>query len=249
MQTYAFDTSAAAIIPAAGNFFCYVSGSAAGNDDAIIVRPDSGGMPIELQPGQQFRFPRAVGAWRIAPRTAGAVVVGKVLVGDGDFADNRVSGSVEVIDGGKSRTLSGRSFAMSDQAGPVVGQISAIQLWNPAAGKIAVVRSFNAVISVAGGILIQPNYAPITISLAQPNNKRANGAASVMQARAQSAVAAPGSRIGSPMFYPIMAPNVPVYFALADPIILEPGYGLLMYSAATNVQIWGGFEFHEEDFV
>ncbi len=98
MQTYDFNTGNQGGIAAAGTLIAYVSGSAAGNDEGIIVRPERGGSAVELMPGQQFTFPERFQQLRIAPRKSAATVAGKLLIGEGAFTDNRAQGEVAITD-------------------------------------------------------------------------------------------------------------------------------------------------------
>jgi hypothetical protein len=131
MRTYDFSTAATGIVQGAGNFLRYQSGSAGGDDSGIILRPEGGGSAIELTPGEWVTLPRVANAFHIAARKSGVVVNGKLIIGEGTSGTASVAGTVEVIDGGRARTLAGQAFSAAISNVANASQWANVQLWNP----------------------------------------------------------------------------------------------------------------------
>ncbi|MCL6484930.1 MAG: hypothetical protein I4O49_12305, partial [Janthinobacterium lividum] len=96
-----------------GRFFKYRSGTG-----AIRVRASKGGY-VDLLPGQGVRG-FDFESLTVADRS-GANNVGVLIVGDFDFQDDRIAGTVDVVDGGRTRTLAGIAFGASAYQAAVPG--------------------------------------------------------------------------------------------------------------------------------
>jgi hypothetical protein len=88
-----------------GRFFKYKSGTG-----PIRIRTSLGGA-VDLLPGQGVENVHFTGL-TISDRS-GAGNAGSILAGDFDFRDDRITGSVEVVDGGKNRTRAGQAFLVA----------------------------------------------------------------------------------------------------------------------------------------
>ena len=81
-----------------GDYVYYLSGSAGGADSTITLRDVSGSDTVLLKPGQAFRL--GYGGknvrWIVGNHAGAGDIEGVLLMGEGEFSDNRISGSVEV---------------------------------------------------------------------------------------------------------------------------------------------------------
>lgn len=228
------------VIDVKGKFFKYKSGIG-----QIRVILSKGGY-IDLLPGQ--------GVWNvefsslIIKDKTGAINSGILISGDFDFHDDRISGSVEVIDGGKNRTLAQQVFwAYGYQAG-VAGQSSVVQLWNPSgSGKKLVVAQVAAAVNQAGSGILHVSYQSVALAnvYGVPKNKLIGGAASIAQIRNASLVGMDGSAQYMCDLYCAGQTHTPIKFT--EPVIVLPGYGLQIDSAINSgISVSGQFEFFEE---
>src|SRR5688500_10394922 len=121
-----------------------------------LVIPASGSFPL-LTSGDYFKGLSATGAFETTGdtfRTLGAILAGqglegvafsrltfrdtsgasntlRVLIAGDKFIDDRITGEVSMIDGGKARTISNAAFAWANGCGPIAAKFSAAQLYNP----------------------------------------------------------------------------------------------------------------------
>jgi len=222
-----------------GKFFKYISGIG-----RIRVRINKGGY-VDLLPGQ--------GVWNVDFETlnvsdrSGAVNAGTILAGDFDFHDDRITGTVDVVDGGKYRTKAQIAYSSSVRAGNVGAMFATVQLWNPpASGKNIVVEAIG-VTSVLGGTiaLLAASNSALANLRATPGSKlkQAGVAASVAVTRYEQ-LAAQGI-VTSDLQY-AMGANSNVDKKLVEPIVITPGYGLNVSSETANVDIAASFEYYEE---
>lgn len=229
-------------LDAPGSYFYFYTGSAGGADSTITLRGLSSGLRITLKPGQAFRLPagQSETSWVLTNSANVATIIGSVIVGDGDITDNRVTGSVEVIDGGKNRTNADSAFLAygSQVAGT---NIAHVQLWNPVgSGKNLMVSQ----ISVSSPTAAIPQFGTNTTALAtlgtNPRSKKNMVTPSVAQMRMQAAATALET---SAMAF--MLPNNQAY-KFAEPITITPGYGLVIRQNTNNYDLVAGLEFYEE---
>lgn len=90
-------------VSAQGKFIYFLSGSAGGADSTIAVRMGNSGDVVLLKPGQSFRMPTGlspIDRWTLSNFANILPIIGVVLIGEGEFEDNRISGSVEVLTAG-----------------------------------------------------------------------------------------------------------------------------------------------------
>lgn len=250
-----------AIAPGAGrqidvqaDYIYFRTGSAGGGDTTIVFQPISGGEAVYLQPGQAYKMPAAmrgkVVSWIIRNLKGEGTINGVILMGEGEFQDNRVSGSVEVIDGGRNTTMAGRAFML---AGGVLGganQCGAWGLWNPAnSGKQLVISAYAASSAVAGAVSVRNTV----VQLAQDNGargaqKKIGGAAIPGVARyMQESMVNGVRRAGEEDYdYSFIQPNSTLLRTFKEPIIVMPGAGLHMLFQTTASILNGTFEWVEE---
>ncbi|WP_343741811.1 hypothetical protein [Herbaspirillum huttiense] len=227
-----------------GNYVYYKSGSAGGADPSIKVKTDLGDEYI-LQPGQGFRLDnRVFGNLQITNAGGVNTIIGQVLIADGGFFDNRVTGSVEIIDGGKNRTLAGTAFAVTAVQAGVAAKNSVVQLWNFAGtGKRLIVSSVSINSASAGYVsLWLGTNAAATIGSQGVPKLVPSAVLSVAFARNDAISSNP---VGVNFMQLGVQGNQTFEKKFAEPVVIRPGAGLLIYGPAAS-DLFGSFEYFEE---
>lgn len=222
-----------------GRFFKYRSGTG-----PIRVRASKGGY-VDLLPGQ--------GVWSLdydslnVQDRSGGNNAGVLIAGDFDFHDDRIVGTVEVVDGGRARTLAGLAyFAYGSMSTSTAGKRANVILWNPiGSGKSVTVKS--AIVSSNTAQFIGVLQAPSQLGALQSNSKskKVGGADGVLEVRGLEQAAFinsfnfTGANVGA---------NGSFIIKLEEPIFLAPGTGVAVGASDTTVGsfITAGFEIIEE---
>lgn len=158
----------------------------------------------------------------------GAANTVEILVADERFIDDRVTGEVSVIDGGKSRTLAGQVFGgrfSNSAAAP--GNRNWAQWMNPAAStKRMIVSSWSGMGGANGVIVGITTVAFTNLHASNATNKLSGSAvASVSEKRYQQGVGVP-----APFDALVQCANG-IRQAEQEPIIIMPGYALAIVNA------------------
>ncbi|MBN9357540.1 MAG: hypothetical protein J0I15_13890 [Herbaspirillum huttiense] len=227
-----------------GNYVYYKAGSAGGADPSIKVKTDLGDEYI-LMPGQGFRLDKRTFTNLQVTNAAGqATIIGMLLIADGGFFDNRVTGSVEVIDGGKARTLAGGAFMGGVQCPAGAGLYSHLQLWNPpGSGKNIIIESATYSSSQNGGVFFRTNAAALSSLQGNGVAKLAGAAVSAAELRYQTINA---YQSGNNMLVLNLSAGQFSTFNFKEPVVLKPGNGFLIIETIANVDITGCIEWYEE---
>ncbi|MGZ3319657.1 MAG: hypothetical protein ACXU9C_01610 [Xanthobacteraceae bacterium] len=219
-----------------GKFFKYISGAG-----KIRVRTSTGDS-IDLLPGQ--------GVWNTdytsltVQDRSGIANYGLLLAGDFDFHDDRISGSVEVIDGGRSRTLANQAFEGSTYAPVVAGKYATVQLWNPAgSGKRLVLKRVTGSCNTSAPVGIKLTQTQMATLDGNTPSKLAGGAQSTAQLRYDSVAALPTEKAFAGIG---VTAGVSVDRVYQEPILILPGWGLMLWSNGLGYDCVGAFEFYEE---
>jgi len=229
-----------------GRFLYYESGSAGGADASIkIVITGSDGTEVILKPGQGFRLADSYTSLTILNNKNQAGIIGNLVIDDGSFFDNRVVGNVEVIDGGKARTMAGGAFMGAASVAPGAGLKAVTQLWNPAgSGKNLIVSQLTANVGNMDGYYFAASQGNTVATIANGQSKKIGGAAAVgiIQCGPLAAVVT----LGIPMQSFSLQAQSSYTFKLTEPIVIPPGYGLVGYPSAANNPAGASFEWYEE---
>ena len=214
-----------------GRFFKYRSGNG-----LIRVRTSLGGF-VDLLPGQGVENVNFT-SLTVSDRS-GAVNAGVILAGEFDFRDDRIAGSVEVIDGGRNRTMANQAFVAATYRGGIAGNSALIQLFNPVDSGRRVVVGWQAKSSAGGGnVGICVEAAPLSTFDKYAQSKLSGGAPSKAQLRTESRV---GNFIGASLASDTMGDR-----RWIEPVVLMPGYGLTTWSGTLGQDVLGAFEFFED---
>ena len=239
LQTYTF-TGAGRQIDAKARFFRYESGGAGGADTSIGVRADGNDLGRYL-PGDEITLPMDAKRWEIAP--VSAACAGIVRLGIGSVRSSRVAGSVEVIDGGKARSLANIAGVGNVTSGASVGNFSYAQLWNPAgSGWRLIVKSILAGSSTAGELAIRTHNAALATLQGQPVSKLDQNILAGTELRDGTNAAL----IGQGFLRFFASANSTVSIRLEEPLVLNPGFGVMATGFLVNRDVSGLFELFRE---
>lgn len=231
-------------IPAGGSSELLVEGSyyrILESTGALEVRRDGGSALGPIYPGQGERaqYKRLT-----LVDKSGAGNSGLMVVGDDTFIDDRISGLVEVIDGGKVRTKTELSFVAGFYANASAGQYGAMQLLNPAgSGRDLVVTQINYSRKSIWGVYLARYATPLANNLAANiTNKVIGAGAPVAQFRRGWS----GSILGSIFTYVHLADSTVSQLRFADPMIVPQGEGIVCVCDSVNIELAATFEWYEE---
>ena len=251
LQYYDFNaqkTGASFPVASPGRFLYYLSGSAGGADSTIAVRAGNTGQSVLLKPGQSVRLAdsdKTVDTWFISNYAKAQPILGQLLVGDGFFDDNRISGSVEVSDGGKARTLGGSAFVGYALQAGTAGNLSQVMLYNNGNGnKNLFIEQISIFVgtSAVQGIGMRAASASIGGTLVTPKSKKI-GSADSATAEIRCVSGAVGGTVADTMMN--ISPSATI-FKCTEPILVPPGKGLLLFNGVANDSLGVNFEFFEE---
>jgi hypothetical protein len=220
-----------------GKFIKYKSGLG-----MIRVRMSKGGY-VDLLPGQGVNNVDYENF--IITDKSGAANTGVVLAGNYDFRDDRITGTVDVVDGGKTRTLANIAFQGTTAGNSAAGEYPHAQLWNPPAStkRLIVKQVFMSSTQAQQVALVFYNVALAGFS-ANSQSKLANAAASITETRSMSSPTLLG--IGAGFVAPYLAASGNMVVTFTEPIIVLPGWGLVLRGGLVASQINVAFEFIEE---
>jgi hypothetical protein len=229
------------VLPAPADYFKVLSATG-----AFKVRGDSFGEMGALLAGQGLR---GVPFQRLDfIDTSGASNELQVLVAGADFVDDRVTGEVSVIDGGKARTRSNTAMTAQIYCGAVAGQYAHCQLWNPAdSGKNAFIEQLFLNGAAAQGVSVLSHNAALSTAAGtpRPQSKKVGGAQSALFNYKQNAAAAiPTGQVLGLFAAPA---NQTILLPFREPFMLPPGQGIVAYvNSVQNTDLNAVFEFFEE---
>ena len=237
------------VINVQADYIYYRAGSAGGADPAIEFSRRSGGERVFLYPGQSYRLPAdsAYGSeWALRNLKGEQTIIGSILMGEGSFQDNRISGAVEVIDGAKSRTLAGMAFSIATAPGTGVTVNSRVAILNPTGStKNVVVESVAFAPEAVATANLYSGTGPI--GLADPGISKHMGMAgqiSVAQVSKDATTTTVGA--GTAMWQMSAAAGGRDFWVPKEPIVIPPGKSLIIWSNVKNVNFAALIEWFEE---
>lgn len=208
----------------------------------VAVTIDGGSTigPINAGQGMKTEFSRLT-----ISDMSGAVNVGRIIVASNDFVDDRITGNVEVIDGGKNRSKLSQSFVGGRYVGPVAAQYGHLQLWNPGGtGKNLVLAQINySTLATAGVWMGFYNAALATDLSVYIANKLVAAAVGVGQFRSTNNAAL---LFTTGFNYIHLTSSSPQLLRFSDPMVIPPGQGVVLALALLNTEFAAQFEWYEE---
>lgn len=252
MQVFDFNIGPGKVrtIDVVGDYVYYLDGSAGGADSTLRLRNSTGADSILLRPGQAYRLGSGQHTrWVIENEKGQGVIVGRLLMGDGQFFDNRISGTVEVIDGERERTRAGMMFSAFPYCEiPTAGKIPIVQIWNPPnsgknlnVGFVNFSTSAAAYMTVMGTNLILPNLS----SPGQGGNKLVGGPAPAAQLR-WAVVDDPALGNRGFLWGGRVQESSVNSWTPRGTVVVPPGFGLGVYVGSLGAALYSTFEWFEE---
>lgn len=222
-----------------GRFVKYVQGSA-----PIRVILSAGGY-VDLMPGQ--------GVWNVDFKNfviedrSGSDNRGVVMAGSFDFRDDRISGTVEVIDGGKARTLAGMAFSIATAPGTGATVNSRVAMLNPAGSvKNLVLESIAFAPNAVSTANLYAGNGPIGLADPGVSKHMGEGALiSVAQVSKDNTTTATGPSAGVIWQMSAQAGARDVWTP-REPIIIPPGRSIIVWCNSKNVDFAALFEWFED---
>lgn len=165
----------------------------------------------------------------------------RIFIGSGDAGTRRISSTVQVVDGGRARTIAGQAFMSAGGSAAVAAQYGRVQLMNPAGSLVRLVlKSYSVAMTSAGAIACGFYSTPLATNSAT-KSKLSGGAAGVAQYRSETG----GAQVVSPSDYVLIPANTTVLRSMQEPVVILPGAGFAM-EGQINTQLNAAFEWIEE---
>lgn len=143
-----------------------------------------------------------------------------------------ISGDVNVIDNGKTRTLNNLAFIDRSSVFPGAALYPQVQLWNPGPTHNVYIESIIIAVNTSQNVLLKVVGGSITTSLGSVTSKKGGGGTLPnLSLRTDSSVAAPS---GSHQISAAISAASSVIIPLREPLLLPPGFGLLGHGDAAN---------------
>lgn len=146
-------TNKIAKIEVPGNYVYYYTGTGPG-DPSIRLRAPTGGLDCVLLPGEGVRLTQSQSLYLIESIAGGTALTGVLLIGNGAFESNRLSGNVSV---NNALTPNNQALSVADTPGLgiALGRNSQLGVTNP--------RTFTSATSVGNSSLTADGLNPGTI--------------------------------------------------------------------------------------
>lgn len=199
------------------------------------IGPILAGQGVESSPFQRL----------VLTDNTGAVNRGTILVADNKFVDDRITGSVEVVDGGKNRTISNQTFMGFCHGAPVAGSYSHMQLFNPIdSGKNVIVKSIFISSPTNGYFSLQRLNTQLTTLLTTGGApKKIGGSVGKTEQRFQTDATVLGTAM---QLLTYIAAYIPFQMKFEEPMVIPPGQSLMTVTGTTNQELPTMFEYYEE---
>lgn len=248
MNDFPFSLAVGQVLPITmqGNYMAFAECTAGPQFATLRVQAESGGYTFRLKPGQSIRLPESSNGFKISNADAVNTIDGVLKVGGSgsDFNDNRITGDVSIIDGGRSRTLVNQAFMGVASCPAVAAQFSQSQLWNPpASGKRIVVKSIAVGSTAAQQVILRTAVAPLANANGFCKSKLSGGADGVCQIRYENNAAPSGV---NQLDITYMVANDSKLRPFTEPLVLLEGAGLNVAGGTVNVAQVAIFETVEE---
>ncbi len=238
IQLYDFNLSAGGpqYLPASGAFYRVIASTG-----PVSIKESGGGTVGPISAGQGMRNRDFVSL--VITDASGAPNKGTLIVADSDFVDDRITGEVSTIDGGKARSLAGNAFGGYGYQAGGAGVQSQVQAWNKAgSGKNIILNELTVLSSAATGVQLGLTNAPFGTWLGVGRTKRAGGVDSAaVEIRANS-----GAWGGAVMRTFGIQASTSASYRPTEPLVIPPGFGLVACTTNANVDLGLSFDWWEE---
>lgn len=220
--------------------------SAGATDETIIVTAQGNAETLILEPGQGCPVDGQITEWRVRSLGGIGTIEGKLVFGNAGFTDNRlqVAGAVEVIDGGKARTIAGTAFLQYGTCSEVASQWAHVQIWNPAgSGRNVIVKAIDYSSSQNSAIGLVNYTAGLPTATGQASlSKRLDGSSVVSVWKENVA----GGYRGQIVWGVQVAAGITYSKVFQEPIVIVPGRGLTFANLTAGCNLTINAELFEE---
>lgn len=213
----------------------------------VVLMDRTGSQQSFMRGAEASFFTRPGGGFETVQITSAQAQTIRVFVGSGDAGTRRISSTVQVVDGGRARTLAGAAFCASFGIGPPAGEYSLVQLFNPAgSGVRMMIKSYMPAIGLAGGAVVGFQAVELATTAQIIESKLCNGAPSKAKLRVSSngARQLPGAR--GYVDYMLLQAASSMLRVMEEPIVLVPGFGIAVECHTQGAQLNATFEWTEE---
>lgn len=170
------------------------------------------------------------------------VIASGVTIKPGDSVQSGSLGTA-TVDGGLARTINNQAFLLSLGVAAVAANNNHIQLWNAATNtKSLILESFSMGSSTAQTLAVGQLNSALTTGGAFGSPKNLFSTAGVGQIRNQSNVGILASGI---LGFQVAA-NAPFVVNLREPMVIRPGYGVIVVATVVNTDLTANFEWFEQ---
>ncbi|KVX90844.1 hypothetical protein WL10_13505 [Burkholderia ubonensis] len=229
-------------LEAGGQIFDFLSSGSA--FDQIQVLPEFQQGNVTLKQGQGFDAGKVVNRWYV--KNPGTTAInGTVVLSTAGFRNFRISGDVNVLDGGKSRTIANQAFSVYGGVTAVAAQYSRMQLWNPANSGVRLILEALEFLDgpVANSVSILFQGAALATVVGNGIAKLAGGTAAKGQLNSDTTAAAPAGNFSFALGTPA---STNLQFSPKEPVVIPPGWGLTFWGNTQNAYFGMQMEWYEE---
>ncbi len=222
-----------------GRFFKYKSGTG-----LIRVRTSMGGF-VDVLPGQGIENVNFTSLTIADKSNAGNS--GSILAGDFDFRDDRITGTVDVVDGGKARSNTGAACIAYVNMSAVATKYPHVQLLNPTGSSKTIyveqISIYCAETMNGGAGLLRCDAALPDLAGFGSRKRVGMTGTSLAQLRRESAATQQGQGIAP---YVGAIDKTLRLFKFSEPMQLDAGVGLSVAGGTAGEGIGVTFEYFEE---
>jgi len=237
-------------IPALGTQRVDVQGTQA------LIRTLSAAVDVELKTdtGKTYRCTEGQGfeclgagevfSWVLVRNLSASAITGTISIGDAGYIDKRITGTVQVIDGERVKVTQGYCFrGVVSQAGGGAGG-ALMQLFNPAGSlKNVYVQAlrFGASAADTWNLFSSTTQGPTLVGAGSNVDRTQPGSAGAT--RSGNDATAYLAQVTHALGY--AAASTDVVLVMPRPILLRPGYGLILQMNTLATALRGTFEWEE----
>lgn len=228
-------------IEATGAYVKYKSGLG-----MIRIKFSTGGY-VDMTPGQGIRLKNQEFNSLNLTDKSGIANKGMLVIGDVEFQDDTIVGTVSIVDGGKNSTMAQTCFLGTVNSGAVAGNYNMSCLINPGgSGKNVVVESIIASVTAAVTIgMYMLSMSPAGSTHAQNKYAGLGGGSQSLAFIEQQTTGTLAIGV-APFQRAATNSNSGMVRKFAEPLIIPPGMGIVVicHTMATAIDV--DFEFRED---
>lgn len=178
---------------------------------------------------------------------SGAVNMVRVLIADSGFIDDRISGEVSVIDGGKFRTIAGTAFQATCGTVSDATTGPAVYLQNPiGSGKNIIVKSLRVSLSVASEyLLVWVNSVTGADNSAAGIVSKSNSGIFTSKIYTHTTGASSAGTLNA-LVTALLSANQVDTIVFSEPIVIRPGNQIMLKASGVSNFMKPSFECFEE---